>query len=172
MGNNLSTGEKIMATVGVVGGVVATVATLGAAAPLVIAGAEGAYAYHQHTTNNGGGSSGGTGVPPIGFQLETEHVLLGLGAVAASSSANSSSRSSGSTSTATTPTTCFEQKTIHNWLGNGITCFERQELLDHGYSDRTGCFTFQELNEILDRICFEKAPGKPTEKDGFKSKKG
>jgi len=45
-------------------------------------------------------------------------------------------------------------------------------LLERGYSDRTSCFTLDELFDVLDRACLEKAPGKPTEKDGFKPKKG
>src|SRR5690349_18130103 len=94
-------------------------------------------------------------------ELVQAAVVVGAVAVGANAAANTASAAVETIhdlthSSSSTPTVCFEKRTIHNWLGNGITCFERQELLDHGYSDRTGCFTFQELNEILDRICFEK----------------
>jgi hypothetical protein len=61
------------------------------------------------------------------------------------------------------------EKTIFDWWEHGITYQERQRLLNLGYDDKRGCFELQELKEIL--CLADKEPGKPTEKDGYKSPK-
>ncbi|CAG8452298.1 4764_t:CDS:2 [Funneliformis caledonium] len=55
-----------------------------------------------------------------------------------------------------------------NYLLDGITSEERQLLLKKGYSDKTSCFTLDNLKNI---ICYAKAPGKPTEKNGYEKPK-
>jgi len=65
----------------------------------------------------------------------------------------------------------FEKRTIWDWYYNGLTGEERDILLENGYSDRSGCFRLEELKSVSERLFAEKAPGKPTEEDGFKPKK-
>ena len=74
-------------------------------------------------------------------------------------------------SSSTTSTTYVEQKTIYDWWCNGLDSEERQILLEHGYSDGSGCFRLEELKSTSERMFVEKAPGKPTENDGFKPDK-
>lgn len=70
-----------------------------------------------------------------------------------------------SSSTTSTPT--LEQRTIYDWWCNGLASEEREILLERGYSDRSGCFSLEELKSTSERMFAEKAPGKPTAKDGF-----
>lgn len=51
-------------------------------------------------------------------------------------------------SSSTSTTTYVEQKTIHDWLGNGITNLERDYLLGLGYSDRNSSYSLHELKDI------------------------
>ncbi|WNE40697.1 MAG: hypothetical protein mread185_000154 [Mycoplasmataceae bacterium] len=71
------------------------------------------------------------------------------------------------TSSSSSATTCFEQKTIYDWWCNGLESYEREILLENGYSDRSGCFSLEELKIRVERLFADKAPGKPTEKDGY-----
>ena len=110
MGNNNSTESKLAITAGIVGGVVLTVATAGAAAPLVIGAAEGAYAYHEYTTTRDNGGNSGGSQPFFLPQLEAEHLSLlgtGMGVAALASRSRSSENAS-------SPTTCFEKRTIYD----------------------------------------------------------
>ncbi|CAG8510698.1 3085_t:CDS:1 [Funneliformis mosseae] len=72
------------------------------------------------------------------------------------------------TSNSTNTSTYLGERTIHEWWLDGITSEERQLLLKKGYSDKTGCFTLDNLKNI---ICYAKAPGKPTEKNGYEKPK-
>ncbi|CAG8824607.1 36025_t:CDS:2, partial [Racocetra persica] len=64
-------------------------------------------------------------------------------------------------------TTCFERKTISDWLlTDVVTNEESQRLLALGF-DRTTCFGLPELKEHLD---FD-SPGQPTSKVGFEPPK-
>jgi len=74
-------------------------------------------------------------------------------------------------STNHTPSHVTTRRTVYDWWANGLTSEERDILLENGYSDRNGCFSLEELKSTSERMFVEKAPGKPTEKDGFKPDK-
>lgn len=74
-------------------------------------------------------------------------------------------RSSSSPAPMTTTTLYLEQKTIYDWWGSGLVYEEHQKLLGLGYDNRSGCFTLQELREIL--CLADKKPGKPTKDHGW-----
>lgn len=80
-------------------------------------------------------------------------------------------RDSGSSSSSTNSGFYLgEHRTIYDWWGHGLTSDEYYKLQDWGYNTRTECFPLEEVKSII--RCEAKAPGKPTEKDGFKPKKG
>jgi len=87
------------------------------------------------------------------------------------SAGSSSSTSSGVSSSVHTNHDYFEKRTIWDWWCNGLTGDERKILLENGYADRSGCFSLEELKSTSERMHAEKAPGKPTEKDGFEPDK-
>ena len=76
------------------------------------------------------------------------------------------------TTSSTTSTASIEKGTIFDWWNNEkLDVDERHILLENGYSDKTGCFTLEELKSASERMYAEKAPGKPTKEVGYEPSK-
>ena len=84
-------------------------------------------------------------------ELVQAAVVVGAVAVGANVAANTANAVVetiyDSTHTSTSTVTCVEKKTIHDWLGNGLTNLERDYLLELGYSDRNSSYSLHELKD-------------------------
>ena len=105
-------------------------------------------------------------------QVAVTAAVIGAGVAVGAQAGEVVTNSINNLSTSSTHSTLtLEQKTIYDWWCNGLDSEERQILLEHGYSDGSGCFRLEELKSTSERMFVEKAPGKPTENDGFKPDK-
>jgi hypothetical protein len=81
---------------------------------------------------------------------------------AASSSSSSSSSSS----------TSSNYRTIYEWWCNGLSCGEKNILVDEiGLKLKEGNYTLENLRERIDIHYLAKEPGKPTKEDGYEPPK-
>jgi len=86
-------------------------------------------------------------------ELVQAAVVVGAVAVGANAAANTANAVVETvydlthTSSSTSTSTYVEQKTIHDWLGNGLTNLERDYLLGLGYSDRNSSYSLHELKD-------------------------